>query len=77
MAGFHTAGPNEALIVSGGGQQPTIKVGGRKFVLPIVQKAQYLSLEVMTLTVNTPKVYTLGRCCGLRRRRGPGEGRSG
>ena len=58
MAGFHTAGPNEALIVSGGGQQPTIKVGGRKFVLPIVQKAQYLSLEVMTLTVNTPKVYT-------------------
>ena len=58
MAGFQTAGPNEALIVSGGGKQPTIKVGGRKFVVPIIQKAQYLSLEVMTLTVNTPKVYT-------------------
>ena len=58
MAGFHKAGPNEALIVSGGGKQPTVKVGGRKFVLPIVQKAQYLLLEVMTLTVNTAKVYT-------------------
>jgi len=58
MAGFHKAGPNEALIVSGGGKQPTIKVGGRKFVYPIIEKAQYLSLEVMTLTVNTPKVYT-------------------
>ncbi len=58
MAGFHKAGPNEALIVSGGGKQPALKVGGRKFVLPIVQKAQYLSLEVMTLTVSTPKVYT-------------------
>ena len=58
MAGFHKAGPNEALIVSGGGNKPTVKVGGRKFVLPVVQKAQYLSLEIMTLTVNTAKVYT-------------------
>ena len=58
MAGFHKAGPNEALIVSGGGKQPKVIVGGRSFVLPILQKAQYLSLEVMTLTVNTPKVYT-------------------
>ena len=58
MAGFHKAGPNEALIVSGGGKLPTITRGGRKFVLPIVQKSQYLSLEVMTLTVNTAKVYT-------------------
>ena len=58
MAGFHKAGPNEALIVSGGGKIPSIVVGGRKFVLPLVQKAQQLSLEIMTLTVNTPKVYT-------------------
>ena len=28
------------------------------FVLPFVQKAQTLSLEVMTLQVNTPRVYT-------------------
>ncbi len=58
MAGFEKVGPNEALIVSGGGKGPSIVVGGRKLVLPIVQKAQRLSLEVMTLTVNTAKVYT-------------------
>ncbi len=58
MAGFHTVGPNHALIVSGGSTQPKVKVGGRMFVLPLVQKAQMLSLEVMTLQVNTPRVYT-------------------
>jgi len=58
MAGFHKAGPNEALIVSGGGEKPTITRGGRKFVWPVLHKAQVLSLEVMTLQVNTPKVYT-------------------
>ena len=46
------------MIVSGGSKLPTITRGGRKFVFPIVQKAQYLSLEIMTLTVNTAKVYT-------------------
>ena len=58
MAGFHTVGPNQALIVSGGSVQPRLKVGGRIFVLPILQKAQLLSLEVMTLQVNTARVYT-------------------
>ena len=58
MSGFHKVGPNEALIVSGGGKEPKIIVGGRKFVLPFVQKAQRLSLEIMTLNVNTAKVYT-------------------
>ena len=58
MAGFHIAGPNQALIVSGGGGRPKTVVGGRTFVLPIFQKAQIISLEVMTLTVETPKVYT-------------------
>ncbi len=58
MAGFHKSGPNEALIVSGGAREPTVKVGGRKFVFPVLQKAQYLSLEVMTLQINTPRVYT-------------------
>ena len=58
MAGFRTVGPNHALIVSGGNRQPKIKVGGRMFVLPFVQKAQMLSLEVMTLQVNTARVYT-------------------
>ncbi len=58
MAGFHTVGPNHALIVSGGSAQPKLKVGGRMFVLPILQKAQIISLEVMTLQVNTARVYT-------------------
>ena len=58
MAGFTTVGPNHALIVSGGGTMPRVKVGGRMFVLPIIQMAQRLSLEVMTLPVNTARVYT-------------------
>ena len=58
MAGFHTVGPNHALIVSGGSRRPKVKVGGRMFVLPFLQKAQLLSLEVMTLQVNTARVYT-------------------
>ena len=52
------AGPNEALIRSGGGREPKVTVGGRLIVLPIFFKAQNLSLEVMTLAVETAKVYT-------------------
>lgn len=58
MAGFQTVGPNEAMIISGGGKQPRVVVGGRAFVYPIIQRTQYLSLEVMTLTVETARVYT-------------------
>ena len=58
MAGFMVAGPNEVLIRSGGGVKPKVVVGGRVFVLPIFHDAQYLSLEVMTLTVATNNVYT-------------------
>ena len=58
MPGFHTTGPNQALIVSGGGEKPRIVVGGRTFVMPIIQRQQILSLEVMTLTPNTSNVYT-------------------
>ncbi|HIA17665.1 MAG TPA: flotillin family protein, partial [Dehalococcoidia bacterium] len=58
MPGFRTVGPNQAIIRSGGGDQPKIVVGGRTFVMPFLQRAQILSLEVMTLTVNTARVYT-------------------
>ena len=58
MAGFHTVGPNHGLIVSGGSAKPRLKVGGRIFVIPILQKAQTISLEVMTLQINTARVYT-------------------
>ena len=55
---IRVAGPNEALIRSGGGSQPKITVGGRVIVIPIFFRAQSLSLEVMTLAVETGKVYT-------------------
>ena len=58
MPGFHTTGPNQALIISGGGRAPKVIVGGRVFVLPIIQRVQTLSLEVMTLTPSTTRVYT-------------------
>ena len=52
------AGPNEAVIRSGGGSIPKVTVGGRVVVIPIFFKAQSISLEVMTLPVETAKVYT-------------------
>ena len=55
---IRVAGPNEALIRSGGGSQPKITVGGRVIVIPVFFKAQNLSLEVMTLAVETGNVYT-------------------
>jgi len=58
MSGFHTTGPNQALIISGGGREPKVVVGGRVFVMPIIQRVQALSLEVMTLTPSTNRVYT-------------------
>ena len=58
MPGFHTTGPNQALIISGGGHRPRVVVGGRVFVIPIIQRVQTLSLEVMTLDVQTGRVYT-------------------
>ena len=55
---IHTVGPNEALVVSGGGKEPRVIVGGRGFVLPIINRSQRLTLEVMTLDVQTTRVYT-------------------
>ncbi len=55
---IHTVGPNEALVVSGGGKEPRVIVGGRGFVWPIINRSQRLTLEVMTLDVQTTRVYT-------------------
>ncbi|XP_059087192.1 flotillin-1-like [Tigriopus californicus] len=58
--GFITGGPNEAIVVSGClHSQPLIVVGGWAFVIPCVQKVQRLSLNIMTLKVSSPKVYTM------------------
>lgn len=55
-------GPNQVLIISGrnrGGRGFRIVQGGGTFVVPIVEKAEVLSLELMTLDVKTPEVYTV------------------
>jgi flotillin len=51
------AGPNEVLVVSGRGRVRFI-TGGAGMVFPIFHTWNRLSLEVMTLDVTTPEVYT-------------------
>jgi flotillin len=64
-------GPNHVLIVSGRRQKvrgPDGRVvdigfrlvrGGGTFVWPVVEMAEQMSLELMTLEVRTPEVYTI------------------
>nr|XP_029726242.1 flotillin-1 isoform X1 [Aedes albopictus] len=57
--GFVTCGPNEALVVSGCcHMKPLLVPGGRAFVWPSVQRVQRISLNTMTLQVESPTVYT-------------------
>jgi len=64
------AGPNQVLVISGrrralvgaDGKRESvgyrIRVGGGAFVWPIFERVDTLSLELMTLEVKTPEVYT-------------------
>ncbi|MGH2559558.1 MAG: flotillin family protein [Thermomicrobiales bacterium] len=55
---FRKVGPNEALIVYGFGGKEVV-VGGGKVVLPFVQQAELLSLELMSFDVApTQDLYT-------------------
>ncbi|KAF9804810.1 hypothetical protein SFRURICE_007713 [Spodoptera frugiperda] len=57
--GFVTCGPNEALVVSGCCySKPLLVPGGRAFVWPAIQSVQRISLNTMTLQVESPTVYT-------------------
>ncbi|XP_004522536.1 flotillin-1 isoform X1 [Ceratitis capitata] len=57
--GFVTCGPNEALVVSGCCyMKPLLVPGGRAFVWPTIQRVQRISLNTMTLQVESPCVYT-------------------
>lgn len=59
---YRKVGPNEVLIISGKGKAGKgfrIVQGGGTFVWPIVERAEILSLELMTLDVKTPEVYTI------------------
>ncbi|KAI1305372.1 Flotillin-1 [Halotydeus destructor] len=59
MPGFVTCGPNEALVVSGCcHSRPLMVAGGRAFVWPVIQKVQKIALNTMTLTIESPRVYT-------------------
>jgi hypothetical protein len=52
---YRKVGPNEAMIISGGMTRgvPKVVQGGGAFVWPIIQKAEILSLEVITIDVRT------------------------
>ena len=57
--GFETCGPNEVMVVSGCCHARSIFVpGGRVFVWPIIQKLQRLSLNTMTIHIESTNVYT-------------------
>src|SRR5436189_6200591 len=70
LSRYTKVGPNEVLIVSGrkhrysdpDGTSVTrgfrIVKGGGTFVYPIVQQVDILSLELLTIDVQTPEVYT-------------------
>jgi flotillin len=51
------AGPNEVIVVSGRGPVRFI-TGGAGVVVPLFSTWNRLSLEIMTLDVTTPEVYT-------------------
>jgi flotillin len=59
-------GPNQVLIISGRRRRSELGTvgfrivkGGGAFVWPIVEKYDLLSLELMTIDVKTPEVYTV------------------
>ncbi|MEW6156577.1 MAG: SPFH domain-containing protein [Verrucomicrobiota bacterium] len=70
LSRYTKVGPNEVLVVSGrkhkyadleGNMQHRgfrIVKGGGTFVYPVVEKVDILSLEILTIDVQTPEVYT-------------------
>ena len=58
VAFLKKVGPNEVLVVSGRGRVKFI-TGGADMVIPLFHTWNRLSLEVMTLDVTTPEVYTV------------------
>ena len=61
---YNKVGPNEVLVISGkmirtqGKGFRTIR-GGGVFVYPIIERVDRISLNIMTLNVRTPEVYTI------------------
>ncbi len=57
LAFLKKVGPNEVMVVSGRGKVRFI-TGGADMVIPLFNTWNTLSLQVMTLDVTTPEVYT-------------------
>jgi flotillin len=57
LAFLKKVGPNQVLVVSGRGKVKFI-TGGADMVIPLFNTWNTLSLELMTLDVTTPEVYT-------------------
>ncbi len=55
---YRKVGPNEALVISGGSRGFRIIRGGGTFVVPVLESAETMNLDVMTIHVHTPEVYT-------------------
>ncbi|MEP7009081.1 MAG: SPFH domain-containing protein [Acidobacteriota bacterium] len=67
---YKKVGPNEVMIISGrkhkmqnadGSSETTgfrIRTGGGAFIFPLLERVDLLSLQVMTLDITTPEVYT-------------------
>ncbi|HKQ60630.1 MAG TPA: SPFH domain-containing protein [Candidatus Polarisedimenticolaceae bacterium] len=67
---YKKVGPNQAMVISGrkhrmrledGSTDLTgyrIRKGGGAFIFPLLERVDILSLEVMTLDITTPEVYT-------------------
>ncbi len=67
---YKKVGPNQVMIISGRKHKIRkadgtadsvgyrIRSGGGAFIFPLLEKVDYLSLEVITLDVTTPEVYT-------------------
>ena len=66
LSRYTKVGPNQVLIVSGrkhrleDGSSVGFRIvkGGGTFVYPVVEKVDLLSLELLTIDVQTPEVYT-------------------
>ena len=64
---YTKVGPNQVLVISGikrrieTGETVGYRIvrGGGVFVWPIFEKVDFLSLEIMTIDVKTPEVYTI------------------
>jgi flotillin len=69
---YKKVGPNEALVISGlrqtvvdpvtgGKERRSFRIvrGGGTVIWPVVERVDSLSLEIMTIEVITPKVYTI------------------